>query len=169
MWFWVAMRIVTIIAVVKNCCFSNNKWPKQTEIIKIVVNNFISIIIYIISYSPRIVFILCKQSIILLIIVQPKCLKQFVKNFESPDSNVLCLLAWYVSRQCCFGIYDDWQGRLLLLLFVNFFLNGAWSCWDGKPPPSSLKALLSLGGVNFKACLRWSDVKFSNPEQINGL
>lgn len=37
------------------------------------------------------------------------------------------------------------------------------------PPPSSLKALLSFGGVNFKACLRWSDVKFSNLEQINGL
>lgn len=36
-------------------------------------------------------------------------------------------------------------------------------------PPSFLKALLSLGGVNFKACLRWSDVKVSNPEQINGL
>ena len=27
----------------------------------------------------------------------------------------------YVFHQCSFGIYDDWQERLLLLVFVNFF------------------------------------------------
>lgn len=127
-------------------------------------------IIYIISCSPRIVFILCKQSIISLLNIQPKCLKQLVKNFESSDSNVLCSLAWV-----CFSSVLLWHLWWLTGTFAAiglceiFFLNGAWSCWDGKAPPSSLKAFWSLGGVNFKACLRWSDVKVSNSEQINEL